>query len=151
MFSLPQLHTKSLCVLALQNSQFEASTSSRPQTVNFEALGHKAIFVCYLYDVAAMIYVMGALNKHLYLYLSPSHSSKLVRRVPSVLPPLSIRPGVPSWLRQPLAVMFPPARHGAAVPVGVRSGRRRVSSDSDSTGDDILGIESARLVGRVAG
>ena len=43
MFSLPQLHTKSLCVLALQNSQFEASTSSRPQTVNFEALGHKAI------------------------------------------------------------------------------------------------------------
>ena len=45
MFSLPQLHTKSLCVLALQNSQFEASTSSRPQTVNFEALGHKAILV----------------------------------------------------------------------------------------------------------
>ena len=45
MFSLPQLHTKSLCVLALQNSQFEASTSSRPQTVNFEALGHKAIVV----------------------------------------------------------------------------------------------------------
>ena len=44
MFSLPQLHTKSLCVLALQNSQFEASTSSRPQTVNFEALGHKAIY-----------------------------------------------------------------------------------------------------------
>ena len=43
MFSLPQLHTKSLCVLTLQNSQFEASTSSRPQTVNFEALGHKAI------------------------------------------------------------------------------------------------------------
>ena len=43
MFPLPQLHTKSLCVLALQNSQFEASTSSRPQTVNFEALGHKAI------------------------------------------------------------------------------------------------------------
>ena len=43
MFSLPQLHTKSLCVLALQNSQFGASTSSRPQTVNFEALGHKAI------------------------------------------------------------------------------------------------------------
>ena len=42
-FSLLQLHTKSLCVLALQNSQFEASTSSRPQTVNFEALGHKAI------------------------------------------------------------------------------------------------------------
>ena len=41
--SLLQLHTKSLCVLALQNSQFEASTSSRPQTVNFEALGHKAI------------------------------------------------------------------------------------------------------------
>ena len=35
--------TKSLCVLALQNSKFEASTSSRPQTVNFEALGHKAI------------------------------------------------------------------------------------------------------------
>ena len=28
-FSLLQLHTKSLCVLALQNSQFEASTSSR--------------------------------------------------------------------------------------------------------------------------
>ena len=46
MFSLPQLHTKSLCVLALQNSQFEASTSSRPQTVNFEALGYKAIFMC---------------------------------------------------------------------------------------------------------
>ena len=45
MFSLPQLHNKSLCVLALQNSQFEASTSSRPQTVNFEALGHKAIEV----------------------------------------------------------------------------------------------------------
>ena len=45
MFSLPQLHTKSLHVLALQNSQFEASTSSRPQTVNFEALGHKAIFI----------------------------------------------------------------------------------------------------------
>ena len=45
MFSLPQLHTKSLCVLALQNSQFEASTSSRPQTVNFEALGHKAIIL----------------------------------------------------------------------------------------------------------
>ena len=45
MFSLPQLHTKSLCVLALQNSQFEASTSSRPQTVNFEALGHKAILI----------------------------------------------------------------------------------------------------------
>ena len=43
MFSLPQLYTKSLCVLAIQNSQFEASTSSRPQTVNFEALGHKAI------------------------------------------------------------------------------------------------------------
>ena len=42
-FSLLQLHTKSLCVLALQNSQFEASTSSRPQTVNFEALGRKAI------------------------------------------------------------------------------------------------------------
>ena len=41
--SLLQLHTKSFCVLALQNSQFEASTSSRPQTVNFEALGHKAI------------------------------------------------------------------------------------------------------------
>ena len=38
-------YTKSLCVLALQNSQFEASTSSRPQTVNFEALGHKAILV----------------------------------------------------------------------------------------------------------
>ena len=31
-----QPHTKSLCVLALQNSQFEASTSrSRSQTVNF--------------------------------------------------------------------------------------------------------------------
>ena len=45
MLSLPQLHTKSLCVLALQNSQFEASTSSRPQTVNFEALGHKAIWI----------------------------------------------------------------------------------------------------------
>ena len=42
--TLLQLHTKSLCVLALQNSQFEASTSSRPQTVNFEALGHKAIY-----------------------------------------------------------------------------------------------------------
>ena len=32
-FSLPQLHTKSLCVLALQSA--------------FEALGHKAIFVSY--------------------------------------------------------------------------------------------------------
>ena len=45
MFSLSQLHTKSLCVLALQNSQFVASTSSRPQAVNFEALGHKAIYL----------------------------------------------------------------------------------------------------------
>ena len=44
-FSLLQLHTKSLCGRALQNSQFEASTSSRPQTVNFEALGHKAIIL----------------------------------------------------------------------------------------------------------
>ena len=47
-FSLLQLHTKSPCVLALQNSQFEASTSSRPQTVNFEALGHKAISKIYI-------------------------------------------------------------------------------------------------------
>ena len=45
MFLLLQLHTKSLCVLALQNLQFEASTSSRPQTVYFEALGHKAIIL----------------------------------------------------------------------------------------------------------
>ena len=27
------------------------------------------LYDTYLYDVAAMIYVMGALNKHLYLYL----------------------------------------------------------------------------------
>ena len=45
MLSFLQLHTKSLCVLALQNLQFKATTSSRPQTVYFEALGHKAILV----------------------------------------------------------------------------------------------------------
>ena len=52
-FSLMQLHTKSLCVLALQNSQFEASTSSRPQTVNFEELGHKAIIFTYVRQLLA--------------------------------------------------------------------------------------------------
>ena len=39
-FSLLQLHTKSLCVLALQNSQFEASTSSRPQSYKLNAIEH---------------------------------------------------------------------------------------------------------------
>ena len=43
--SVLQLDTNSLCVLALQNSPFEASTSSLLQTVNFVALGHKAIVV----------------------------------------------------------------------------------------------------------
>ena len=59
MFSLPQLHTKSLCVLALQNSQFEASTSSRPQTVNFGALGHKAILVKQQLRVTVYMYSRG--------------------------------------------------------------------------------------------
>ena len=48
MFSAPQPHTKSLCDLALQNLQFEASTSSRLQTVKPVALGQKALLVSYL-------------------------------------------------------------------------------------------------------
>ena len=66
-FSLLQLHTKSLCVLALQNSQFEASTSSRPQTVNFEALGHKAIFYLKFDHKEVDTYVKG------YLFAYQSH------------------------------------------------------------------------------
>ena len=59
-FSLLQLHTKSLCVLALQNSQFEASTSSRPQTVNFEALGHKAIMYDFSNEICSTAYFSSA-------------------------------------------------------------------------------------------
>ena len=49
MFSLPQLHTKSLCVLALQNSQFEASTSFRLQTVYWSARPQSYIFESHSY------------------------------------------------------------------------------------------------------
>ena len=35
------------------------------------------LYDTYLYDVAAMIYVMGALNKHLYLYLYLTHGTPL--------------------------------------------------------------------------
>ena len=51
--------------------------------------------VCYLYDVAAIIYVMGALNKYLYLYLKQRGPKHIL------VPPLS------DWLRCPIPLISP--------------------------------------------
>ena len=69
-FTLLQLYTKSICVLALKNSPFEASSSSPLQIVNFVALVHKAIFLfvkwaleknCGLIPMSFWIELLGAL------------------------------------------------------------------------------------------
>ena len=52
------MYSEPLCVLVHQNSQFEASALSSPQTVNFDALGHKAI------STIAMSNVLAVMKKH---------------------------------------------------------------------------------------